>query len=108
MTPIPLHLLPSTMTWRAPVEGDFGGEYGPEETTERVRFELADPRTASDYGRHEATTGRIWIDAANSAGGVPPVGSIVRIDGGPEMAVRRVAPYHGSGGRLHHTELEVG
>lgn len=109
---IPQRLLPSTMTWRAPVDDDFGGTYGPARTVRHVRFERHDPRavggSAPDYTRYEQPTGRIWIDAVTSTGEVPPVGALVSVDGGPEMPVRRVSPYETMRGRLHHTELEVG
>lgn len=111
---IPRGLLPSSMSYRDPAdtEDGFGGEYGPAKVTAHIRFEQSDARASGgsmpSYERHESPSGRIWVDAVNSSGGVPAVGALVSVDGGPEMAVRRVTPYHGSNGRLHHTELEVG
>lgn len=109
---IPQRLLPSTMTWRAPVDDDFGGSYGEVQTTMHVRFERHMPHAAggsvTDYAVYEQPTGTVWVDAVASVGGVPPVGALVSIDGGPELPVRRVSPYETVHGALHHTELEVG
>lgn len=114
MTPIPLSLLPSTMEWRAPEEGEdgLGGEYGDPVTVEHVRFDEQRPRSTGGYSeqyqRFEGPSGTVFIDARNSRGEVPPVGALVSIDGGREMPVKAVKPFRGFCGRLHHTELEVG
>lgn len=102
------------MRWHAPADpaDGAGGEYGPERVTERVRFEATDSRVsggfAGDYQRHEAPSGTVWVDAANSAGDVPPVGSLVTVDGSREMVVRSVEALRGFGGEVHHWELAVG
>lgn len=110
MMPIPSALMPSTMRWRDPADPKrgMGGEYGPERVTAPVRFEGSRQRAGSDYSRYAGPSGKVWVDARNSEGGIPLVGALVSIDGGPEMAVRRVSPFFTRRGELHHTELEVG
>lgn len=115
MRAIPLSLLPSTMVWREP-SGDpdaMDGEYGPEEhAVGNVRFDEERPRPtggyAGEYQRYDGPAGKVFIDAENSEGiAPPPVGALCRIDGGEEMAVRKVAEFRTVGGRVHHWEVEV-
>lgn len=114
MRQIPPSLLPSTMTWRDPADpaGGMGGSYGPERVTEHVRFEGSAARSsggyAGDYEVFGQGGGTVWVDAANSVGGVPQVGALVTVDGSREMTVRSVLSLFTWDGRLHHTELEVG
>ncbi|WP_307739347.1 hypothetical protein [uncultured Parolsenella sp.] len=113
MRPIPLSLLPSTMTWRDPADpsSGVGGSFGPENVTKHVRFEGGAARSsggfAGDYEVFGQPGGTVWVDAVNSVGGVPRVGALVTVDGSREMTVRSVLPLHTWDGRLHHTELEV-
>lgn len=113
MRAIPASLMPSTMTWRPPEDPKtgMGGEYGEEQVTAPVRFEEQRPRATGgsmpQYERYENPGGTIWVDARNSVGGIPPVGSLVSVDGGREMVVKAVKPYYGRAGELHHTEIEV-
>lgn len=112
--PIPLTLLPSALLWKAPADSSegMGGEYEQEQLTMNVRFEPTTARAKSGsesmYETYEGSSGTVFIDAVNSVGDVPPLGSVVSIDGGIEMVVRSVTPLYGFGNKLHHTELEVG
>lgn len=94
------------MTWRPPLGSGLGGEFGEARTTEPVRFERSRAASRSSYQSADGTGGTVWVDARNSSGEVPPVGSLVTVDGGEEMVVREVRPYHVRG-ELHHTELVV-
>ena len=112
MRAIPPSLLPSTMTWRAPSTDPMAmdGEYGEPVTVEGVRFEENRPRStggySSEYQRYDGPAGRVFVDAANSSGEVPPVGALASIDGGPEMSVKKVDVYR-CFGEVHHYEIEV-
>lgn len=111
VTPIPLSLLPSTMTWRAPADsGDgMGGEFGEEHTVEHVRFEFATSRVTGSselYETYDGPIGTVFIDAVNSVGEVPPVGAVCSIEGSTELSVMSVTPLYAT--KLHHTEVEVG
>ena len=106
MRPIPRSWLASSMTWRPPVGSGLGGEFGEAETTAPVRFEASRSSSTSAYQSADGPSGRVWVDARTSEGAVPPVGSLVSVDGGPEMVVASVSPYFVRG-ELHHTELEV-
>lgn len=113
MRAIPTYLLTSRMEWRAP-SGDprsMGGEYGARQATERVRFEPSEARATGGsmplYERYDGPTGTVFVDARNSVGGVPPVGSLVSVDGGPEVPVRSVEELRGFSG-VHHWEVSVG
>lgn len=106
MRPIPLSWLASSMTWRPPLGSGLGGEFGDERETSPVRFEASRSSSTRAYQSADGPSGTVWVDARNSSGGVPPVGSLVSVDGGPEMVVTAVRPYRVRGD-LHHTELEV-
>ena len=112
MRAIPPSLLPSTMVWRAPSTGPdaMDGEYGEAVTVTSVRFEESRPRStggySSEYQRYDGPAGKVFVDAANSVGEVPPVGALASIDGGPEMSVKSVTVYRCFGG-VHHYEIEV-
>lgn len=113
MRAIPPSLLPSAMTWRAPSTDPMAmdGEHGEPVAVERVRFEESRQRAAggysSEYQRYDGPSGRIFVDAVNSSGEVPPVGALVSVDGGSEMAVKKV-DVHRCFGEVHHYEIEVG
>ena len=94
------------MTWRPPAASGLGGEYGEPQVTEPVRFERSRSASTSAYQSAESAGGTVWVDARNSAGGVPPVGSLASVDGSEEMLVREVRPYRVRG-ELHHTELTL-
>jgi hypothetical protein len=110
MRQIPPQLLPSTMTWHAPLGGRSGqGEW--EDTahvTSHVRLDRSRTSTIREWSTADGITGTVFVDAVNSVGDVPPVGALVSVDGADPMTVRSVAPYYGFGGALHHTEIGVG
>lgn len=112
MRAIPPSLLPSTMVWRAPSSNPdaMDGEFGEPVTVAGVRFEESRPRAtggySSEYQRADGPAGRVFVDAANSTGEVPPVGALASIDGGPEMSVKSVTVYRCFDG-VHHYEIEV-
>ena len=94
------------MTWRPPLGSGLGGEFGEASVTEPVRFERSHSDSRAAYQSAGGPGGTVWVDARNSAGEVPPVGSLVTVDGGAEMVVREVRPYFVRGD-LHHTELTL-
>lgn len=112
MLRLPSSWLTSTMRWRPPADDPdgLGGEYGPEKVTERVRFQRSRPRAsggnARSYERSEGPEGTVIIDAVKSVGEVPPLNSIVNVDGMGECTVTKVTPYYVRG-ELFTTELEV-
>lgn len=106
MRPIPRSWLASTMTWRPPAASGLGGEFGEPSVTAPVRFERARADSRSAYQSAGGAGGTVWVDARNSSGGVPPVGSLASVDGGDEAIVREVRPYFVRG-ELHHTELTL-
>lgn len=105
---IPLRLLPSTMTWRAPSTGRTGGYSDERHEVSHVRLDRSRQSVVRDWSVADGVTGTVYVDATNSVGEVPPVGALVSVDGADEMVVRSVSPCYGMGGRLHHTELVVG
>ena len=101
------------MAWRAPSADPaaMDGEYGEPVTVEHVRFEEERQRPtggySSEYQRYDGAAGRIFVDAENSVGDVPPVGAVVSVDGGGEMAVRKVTAFRDFTLNVHHWEIEV-
>ena len=110
MRPIPLSLLPSTMTWHAPKGGRSGaGEFEDEgHVVEHVRLVPSQQTTVREASMRDPVSGTVYVDAVRSVGDVPPIGALVSVDGAKPVVVRSVAAFEGRGGRLHHTELGVG
>lgn len=107
--PIPTSLMPSSAAVRVPVDGKDGGEHEQEaRLIEHVRYESASAAKRSSYVFADGSTGLVYIDAANSIGAFEvPVGSLVSIDGAPEVCVVKCAPFESYAGRVHHWEVEV-
>lgn len=110
MRPIPPSLLPSTLVWQAPRGGRSGaGEFEDERhTVGHVRFVPSQGAAVREASVHDPVTGTVYVDAANSAGVVPPLGALASVDGGDALVVRSVREWRGLGGRLHHTEVTLG
>lgn len=105
--PIPLYLLPSSCTVRVPKDGEYGGEYEEPVEIKNVRFDAASKLLRRNYVFTDGTQGLVFIDVVMSEGAFDiPEGSLMSIDGKPEMAVVKVEPY-APYGELHHWELEV-
>ncbi len=109
MRPIPIGLLPSTMTWYAPKGGrSMAGEFEDEgHEVEHVRLDRSQGSTVRDASVRDHVAGTVYADAANSVGDLPPVGARVVI-GGFDGVVRTSQTFYGFGDRVHHTELGVG
>ena len=109
LRPIPKSLMPSTAAVRVPMDGEGGGENAEEpQMIERVRYESASAAKRSSYVFADGSTGVVYIDAANSIGAFEvPVGSLVSIDGAPEVCVVKCAPFADYAGHVHHWEVEV-
>ena len=67
LRPIPASLMPSAMTVRVPVQGDYSGEYSPPVTVERVRFDTYEALARRDYKLMDGSQGLVYIDAATSS-----------------------------------------
>lgn len=92
---------------RVPLE-EGGGEFAPPVPINNVRYEKAAGIRRTDYQLQDGTTGIVFIDAVNSEGSFEvPAGSLVSIDGAPEVCVNECHPREGFAGRVHHWELEV-
>lgn len=105
LRPIPRRLLPDDMLV---YPSDGAGGYGDARLVKHVRFEMADS-VVDDAHRASAASGRVFVDAANSAGAFDvPAGSKVAIGGLPPMMVRSCRRCCAVRGRVHHWELEVG
>ncbi len=60
------------------------------------------------YVFEEGSKGLVVVDARNSEGAFAvPVGSLLSINGEPEVAVVKSVPYRTYRGAVHHWELEV-
>lgn len=109
MRPIPLPLLPSTMTWYAPKGGrSMAGEYEEEpHVVEHVRLGRSQGSTVRDASVRDHAAGTVYVDAVNSRGDLPPVGARVVI-GDFDGVVRSSETFRGYEDEAHHTELGVG
>ena len=107
VSPIPRALLPDDMTVAVPDEGAaYGGAYLEPVAVSHVRFERADDLDPNAVKLADGASGRIWVDAANSAGAFRiPVGSKVELGGETLHVVSCVefAPF----GEVHHWEVDV-
>lgn len=108
MRPIPRTLLGSNCTVRVPIDGEYGGEYAEPRSIERVRLCPRADLERTGYVFSDGAKGLLFIDCINSVGGFElPVGSLVSIDGAPEVAVTRCETLIGFGNEPHHWEVEV-
>lgn len=108
LRPIPLALMPSSMTVRVPVQGDYSGEYAAPVAVEHVRFDTYEALARREYRLMDGSQGLVYVDAANSKPAFEiPSGSLVSVDGGPEMQVVRCTRQAGYFGKVHHWEVEV-
>lgn len=105
LRPIPRRLLPDDMlVW--PSDGQ-GGLLEPR-LVRHVRLELVD-EVVEDPHRASARTGRIFVDAVNSADAFEvPAGSRVVVGSLPGMRVLSCKRCCVVRGQVHHWELEVG
>lgn len=108
LRPIGAELLPDSMTVAVPdPDAAYGGEYLEPVTVSNVRFEGAATLEATGYKLADGARGRIWMDAANSAGAFGiPVGSRIALRG-EDFACLCCMPYEGFGGEVHHWEVDV-
>ncbi|MGI6535104.1 MAG: minor capsid protein [Eggerthellaceae bacterium] len=105
LRPIPRRLLPDDMLV-FPSNGD--GTFGAAKMVRHVRLELTDS-VMDDPHRESAPSGRIFVDAVNSAGAFEvPAGSRVLVGALPRMYVRSCKRCVVVRGQVHHWELEVG
>lgn len=108
LTPIPVSLLPSSVTVCIPSDGDYGGEYEEPRTIDHVRFERAESLIRGGYVLTDGAKGLLFIDAVSSVNPFEiPVGSLLSIDGDEYASAGRVTPYEGFNGVVHHWEIEV-
>jgi hypothetical protein len=105
LRPIPRRLLPDDMlVW--PSDGQ-GGFLEPR-LVRHVRLEVVD-EMVDDPHRASARSGRIFVDAVNSAGAFEvPASSRVLVGSLPRMQVRSCRRCAVVRGVVHHWELEVG
>lgn len=107
IAPIPLELLPDTMTVAAPDTGaDYGGKYLEPVTVAHVRYERAEALNPSAIKLADGASGRIWVDARNSAGAfLIPAGSKITLNGDTLHVISCVE--FRTFGALHHWEVDV-
>lgn len=105
LRPIPRRLLPDDMLV---YPSDGQGGFGEPRLVRHVRLETTD-EVVEDPHRSSARSGRIFVDAANSAGAFEvPAGSRVLVGSLPRMMVRSCKRCAVVRGVVHHWELEVG
>lgn len=109
LSPIPHYLLGSDCTVRVPADGEYGGEFAEPAGVAGVRLV---PRAEMERSGYVFTDGEskglLFVDAEASEGAFRfPVGSLVSVDGGPEMAVVKNSPIPGYWGEVHHWEVEL-
>ena len=105
--PIPVEHMPDTMTVEAPdTSASYGGKYLEPVTVEHVRYERAEALNPSAIKLADGASGRIWVDAVNSAGAFRiPSGSKIKLNGDTLHVVSCVElrPF----GAVHHWEVDV-
>ena len=105
--PIPQRLLPDVITVQAPIDGDWGGEYGKPATIENVRFDSSTGTIRNVYQFEDESQGLIYVDAVTSTGAFEiPVGSKITLNG-EKLSVVKNNRYETFNGRVHHWEVEV-
>lgn len=116
LAPLPVSVLPSTMVVREPAgEDEYGGSCAEPYEIAHVRFSAASEFTLQQSGGAQAgyvfaegAKGVIYVDAANSSPAREvPERSVVTVDDGEPMMVRRVTRCDHLDGSCHHWELEV-
>lgn len=107
--PIPLRELPDSMSVRMPdPDAEYGGEYLDAVRIEHVRFERKEALSPRAYALADGAQGRIWIDAANSAGALEvPKGSKIDVAGKAKGMQAVICIPYGIAGRVHHWEVDV-
>lgn len=105
---VPPYLLPDDMEVRVPVEGERGGCFAEPVPIRHVRFiDQAEVRRGA-YVFEEGSRGLVVVDARNSEGAFAvPAGSLLSINGAPEVAVIKAVPHRTYRDAVHHWELEV-
>ena len=89
-------------------DAEYGGEYLDAVRVDHVRFERKEALNTRAYALADGAQGRIWIDAARSAGAFEvPKGSKIDVTGkAKNMQAILCVPYE-IGGRVHHWEVDV-
>jgi hypothetical protein len=105
---IPRWLMRSTAEVRVPADGDYAGEYEDVAMViSGVLYESGSRLDGTDTVLTDGESGTLFVDAVNSSGAFAiPVGSLVSIDGAPEVSVVAVNEYR-IGGEVHHWEIDV-
>lgn len=107
LAPIPLDLLPDSMTVAKPdTTANYGGKFLKAVEIAHVRYERAETLNPDTIKLADGASGRIWVDAANSAGAFRiPAGSKIVL-GGETLHVVSCAEFRPYG-PVHHWELDV-
>lgn len=107
LAPIPLELLPDSITVAKPdTTASYGGKFLDPVEIAHVRYERAEALNPDTIKLADGASGRIWVDAANSAGAFRiPAGSKVVL-GGETLHVVSCAEFRPFG-PVHHWELDV-
>lgn len=104
LRPIPRRLLPDSCVVR---ERTHDGGYGEGRRIDHVRFERKQSWLGEAHRWADAGAGTLFVDAVMSVGAFEvEAGSLVEI-GGRSLLVASVARLEGTGGRVHHWELEL-
>ena len=108
MMQIPRHMLTGSMTVKLPdPEADYAGTWAEERTVSGVCFQRREQLGRSSWSLAEGASGRVFVDAVNSAGAFEvPVGARVEI-AGRSMECKACQAYEAFG-RVHHWEVDVG
>lgn len=105
---IPSRLLTSSAEVRVPADGDYGGEYASEAATiDGVMYVASSSLDRSQTTLTDGAAGVLFVDALHSSGAFAvPVGSLVSIDGAPEVSAVSVREFR-VGDDVHHWEVDV-
>ena len=107
LPPIPLYLLPDSMTVEQPdTTSYYGGAFLKAVEISHVRYEREETLDSNTVKLADGASGRIWVDAANSSGAFRiPVGSKITL-GGEVLIVVSCAEFRPFG-PVHHWEIDV-
>lgn len=107
LNPIPLELLPDSMTVALPnTAANYGGKFLDPVEIPHVRYERAETLNPDTIKLADGASGRIWVDAANSTGAFRiPAGSKIVL-GGETLHVVSCAEFRAFE-TVHHWEVDV-